>query len=334
MKPSSAACSCTWSVRTHTCTSKPEVAEVERPRAALVAVPDHRHGRSGDRSEVGVVVVEDRRHEPEGTRIHGVRRRGCAAPRVNHTRRAAATMGDEQLTFAEVDAAANRTARDYAAGVGHGDRAGVVGLDVARRHADLRCVRQARRRVHAGERTARRRRSRGSARVRGEAAVTIVDDAHEALATAFPYTAAGTRLSMYADTYGDDDAVELLRRRARHARRVLHECSTGSLRRARTVSYLRSYRACSRTTPWTVCMFPLFDMARSMTLNVRQMPAPGLLRRARCRLHPLDRRPEGSDPAVLLVRGSCCAVLEQLHPHGVRPLERGGLRHGHVGDAA
>ena len=40
------------------------VAQVERPRAPLVAVADHRHGRSGDRSEVGVVVVEDRRHEP------------------------------------------------------------------------------------------------------------------------------------------------------------------------------------------------------------------------------------------------------------------------------
>ena len=43
------------------------VAEVERPRPALVAVADHRHRRAVERRHVGVVLVVDRRHGRDGT---------------------------------------------------------------------------------------------------------------------------------------------------------------------------------------------------------------------------------------------------------------------------
>ena len=42
------------------------VAQVQRPRAALVPVADHRDRGARERAQVGVVVVKDRRHGREG----------------------------------------------------------------------------------------------------------------------------------------------------------------------------------------------------------------------------------------------------------------------------
>jgi fatty-acyl-CoA synthase len=190
----------------------------------------------------------------------------------------AATMDDAQLTFAEVDAAANRTARALAAaGVGHGDRVAWWGeTSLAAMPIFGACAKLGAAFMPVNARL-------GADEAAGvleyaRPAVTIVDDAHEALATAFPFTAQDALLHD-ADTYSDDDAVEpALGERDTHV--VFF--TSGSTGRSKgvvlsnRVSYLRSYPGLLEDhSGGTVCMFPLFHMAGwSMTLNAWQMRCP------------------------------------------------------------
>jgi acyl-CoA synthetase (AMP-forming)/AMP-acid ligase II len=190
----------------------------------------------------------------------------------------AATMGDEQLTFAEVDAAANRMARALAAaGVAHGDRVAWWGeTSLAAMPIFSACAKlgaafmPVNARLGADEAAAVLEYARP--------AVTIVDDEHEPLASAFTFTAQAA-LFHDADTHDDDDFVEpALGERDTHV--VFF--TSGSTGRSKGVvlsnraSYLRSYPGLLEDhSGGTVCMFPLFHMAGwSMTLNAWQMRCP------------------------------------------------------------
>ena len=62
------------------------VAEVERPRAPLVAVADDRDRGALDGGEIGVVVVEDRRHAAHGTALGASRHTPRSTRRATGTR--------------------------------------------------------------------------------------------------------------------------------------------------------------------------------------------------------------------------------------------------------
>jgi len=190
----------------------------------------------------------------------------------------AATMGDEQITFAEVDAAANRTARALsAAGVAHGDRVAWWGeTSLAAMPIFGACAKLGAAFMPVNARL-------GVDEAAGvleyaRPAVTIVDDVHEDLATAFPFTAQDA-LFHDADTHSDAEASDpALDERDTHV--VFF--TSGSTGRSKgvvlsnRVSYLRSYPGLLEDhRGGTVCMFPLFHMAGwSMTLNAWQMRCP------------------------------------------------------------
>jgi fatty-acyl-CoA synthase len=148
----------------------------------------------------------------------------------------AATMGDEQLTFAEVDASANRTARALAAaGVGHGDRVawwGETSLDAMPIFGACAKLGAAFMPVNA--------------RLGADEAAGVLEYARPALTIVDEFFTSGST--------GRSKGVVLSNR----------------------VSYLRSYPGLLEDhSGGTVCMFPLFHMAGwSMTLNAWQMRCP------------------------------------------------------------
>jgi acyl-CoA synthetase (AMP-forming)/AMP-acid ligase II len=190
----------------------------------------------------------------------------------------AATLGDVELTFAELEAATNRVARSLVAvGVGHGDRVawwGETSLEAmplfaacAKLGAPFMPVNA---RLGADEAT----------EVVGYAkpAVTIVDEPHAALDPSFDFVEQAAVFHR-AQSLDHGDVVEPgLDERDTH---VIFFTS-GSTGRSKgvvlshRVSYLRSYpNLLNDHLGGTVCMFPLFHMSGwSMTLNAWQMRCP------------------------------------------------------------
>ena len=190
-------------------------------------------------------------------------------------RRLAATMGDDELTFGELEDGSNRVARALAArGVGRGDRVGWWGETglaampifgaLAKLGAAFMPVNARLGAEEAGEVIA-------YARPR----LTLVDQAHaDAPFAAVPQA----QVFDEASKLEGSDVAEAFDEREPHV--VFF--TSGSTGRSKgvilshRVSYLRSFP--NLITDWqggTVCMFPLFHMSGwSMTLNAWQMRLP------------------------------------------------------------
>jgi acyl-CoA synthetase (AMP-forming)/AMP-acid ligase II len=190
----------------------------------------------------------------------------------------AATMGDEELTFAAVDAASNQVARRLAQlGVGRGDRVawwGETSLEAMPLFGACAKLGAAFMPVNA------RLGADEAAEVVEYArpAATIVDGSHGALDPAFAFTAQDALLADSARLETTDVVDPSLDERDTHV--VFF--TSGSTGRSKgvvlsnRVSYLRSYPSLlADHSGGTVCMFPLFHMAGwSMTLNAWQMRCP------------------------------------------------------------
>ena len=196
------------------------------------------------------------------------------AARVVPTR-LAATMGQEELTFGELDAGSNRLARALAAaGVAPGDRVawwGETGLPAMPIFGALAKLGAAFMPVNARLGVDETAEILGYARP----TATIVDEAHEGA----PFESVA-QAALFAEAAGQpsSDVDPLLDERDTHV--VFF--TSGSTGRPKGVvlshraSYLRSFP--NLITDWsgaTVCMFPLFHMSGwSMTLNAWQMRLP------------------------------------------------------------
>lgn len=191
-------------------------------------------------------------------------------------RRLAATLGDDEVTFAELDARSNQVARALAArGVGYGDRVawwGETSLAALPIFGALAKLGAAFMPVNA------RLGGDEAAEVIGYArpALTLVDTAH--LGTAVGGIDQDEIFAAAEGERSEDVAEPRLDERDPHV--VFF--TSGSTGRAKGVvlshraSYLRSFP--NLLTDWeggTVCMFPLFHMSGwSMTLNAWQMRLP------------------------------------------------------------
>jgi acyl-CoA synthetase (AMP-forming)/AMP-acid ligase II len=190
--------------------------------------------------------------------------------------RLAATMGDDELTFGDLDVESNRVARALAArGVGRGDRVawwGETGLEAMPIFGALAKLGAAFMPVNARLGVDEATEVIGYARPR----LTVVDASHEA--AAFEFVRQAELFHDAARSEGADVAERALEERDTH---VIFFTS-GSTGRSKGVvlshrcSYLRSFP--NLITDWeggTVCMFPLFHMSGwSMALNAWQMRLP------------------------------------------------------------
>jgi fatty-acyl-CoA synthase len=190
----------------------------------------------------------------------------------------AATMGDEELTFAQLDGRANQVARALSAlGVKHRDRVAWWGetsleaMPLFTACAKLGAVfMPVNARLGADE----------AEEVIGYAKphLSIVDPPHAGLGPAFPFTEQAELFARAAKEEQNDEVEPALDERDTH---VIFFTS-GSTGRSKgvilsnRVSYLRSFpNLLTDHDGGTVCMFPLFHMSGwSMTLNAWQMRCP------------------------------------------------------------
>ncbi|MEX2268328.1 MAG: AMP-binding protein [Acidimicrobiia bacterium] len=190
----------------------------------------------------------------------------------------AATMGDEELRFAELESAANQVARTLAAaGVGRGDRVawwGETSLEAMPIFAACAKLGAAFMPVNARLGADEASEVIGYARPR----LTIVDEDHAATKPAFEYV---EQAAMFHDASGRErtDVVDAaLDERDTHVI-FFTSGSTGQSKGvvlSNRVSFLRSFpHLLTDHDGGTVCMFPLFHMSGwSMTLNAWQMRCP------------------------------------------------------------
>ena len=193
-------------------------------------------------------------------------------------KRLAATLGDEELTFAELDARANQVARALASmGIKHRDRVawwGETSLEAMPLFSACAKLGAVFMPVNA------RLGSEEAEEVIGYAKphLSIVDPPHAELNPAFPFTAQAELFTNAHKEEGSDVIETLLDERDTH---VIFFTS-GSTGRSKgvilshRVSYLRSFpNLLTDHDGGTVCMFPLFHMSGwSMTLNAWQMRCP------------------------------------------------------------
>jgi len=199
------------------------------------------------------------------------------AARVTPTR-LAATLGDEELRFAELDAHSNAVARALAdLGVAHRDRVawwGETSLDAMPLFAACAKLGAAFMPVNARIGADEATEVVGYAKPR----LTIVDESHAALAPPFPFVEQASILRQAERLERGDVVVPKLDERDTHV--VFF--TSGSTGRSKgvvlsnRVSYLRSFpNLLTDHDGGTVCMFPLFHMSGwSMTLNAWQMRCP------------------------------------------------------------
>ncbi len=194
--------------------------------------------------------------------------------------RLAATLGDDELTFAQVDVRANQVARALVGlGVGHQDRVAwwsETSVDAMPIFAGLAKMGAVFMPVNARLGGAEAEEIVGYARPR----LLVVDGEHAPLADAWDVpTVTHAELFAAADTASVDDVVAPAL--GEHDTHVIFFTS-GSTGRSKGVvlshrtSFLRSFpNLLTDHSGGTVCMFPLFHMAGwSMTLNAWQQRCP------------------------------------------------------------
>ena len=252
-------------------------------------------------------------------------------------RRRAATLGEEALTFAELDTRANQTARALAArGVGHGDRVawwGDTSLDAMPIFGGLARIGAVFAPVNARLSPGEASEIVGYARPR----LLVVDDAHAAGAAGVHDTVVthGELFAAAADERPEPVSVPRLDERDPHVI-FLTSGSTG-----RPKGVVITHRAtCLRSFPalagdigeaGTVCMFPLFHMAGwSMAMNAWQVRAPLHLvtsADAPTLLATAERRRAGR---IYLIPAVWARVLD----HGLAGHDLGALREADTGTSA
>jgi acyl-CoA synthetase (AMP-forming)/AMP-acid ligase II len=193
-------------------------------------------------------------------------------------RHLAATVGDEELSFAELDARASQVARALnAAGVAHGDRVawwGETSLEAMPIFAACAKLGVAFMPVNARLGPDEATEVIGYAKPR----LSIVDEPHEATEPGFDFVRQPVLFHDAAQQETADAVDSALDERDTH---VIFFTS-GSTGRSKgvvlsnRVSYLRSFpHLLTDHSGGTVCMFPLFHMSGwSMTLNAWQMRCP------------------------------------------------------------
>ena len=249
----------------------------------------------------------------------------------------AATLGEEALTFAELDARANQTARALAArGVGHGDRVawwGDTSLDAMPIFGALARMGAVFAPVTARLSAAEASEIVGYARPR----LVVVDEAHAADAAGVHDTVV-THGELFAAA-DDERAGPVSEPRLDERDPHVIFFTSGSTGRPKGV--VISHRAtCLRSFPalagdigeaGTVCMFPLFHMAGwSMAMNAWQVRAPLHLvtsADAPTLLTTADRRQASR---IYLIPAVWARVLD----HGLAGHDLGGLREADTGTSA